>query len=146
MVPELLSCTPCKTTLQLEDSAYGQIILPLALELLTFPNLHRSASVPPLLSVSYFIHLWYRLFYTIIFSQGMTCLFILLTVSFSGQKFLILKNLILTDNLILNNLILIKSNLFFIHGICFWRCSWKLTTKSKISPMFSSRNVRILHL
>lgn len=31
MVPELLSCALCKTTLQLEDSAYGQIILPLAL-------------------------------------------------------------------------------------------------------------------
>ena len=70
------------------------------------------------------------------FSQGMTHLFIFLTVSFSGQKFLILINLILTDNLILNNLILIKSNLFFIHGIRFWHCSWKLTTKSNISPMF----------
>lgn len=78
----------------------------------------------------------YSMWFTIISSQGMTHLFIFLTVSFSGQKFLILINLILTDNLILNNLILIKSNLFFIHGICFWHCSWKLTTKSNISPMF----------
>ena len=83
------------------------------------------------------------IWFTIISSQGMTHLFIFLTVSFSGQKFLILINLILTDNLILNNLILIKSNLFFIHGICFRHCSWKFTTKSNISPI-SSRYVRIV--
>lgn len=142
------------------DSAYAQIILNQPYSFPSFPNFLRSASVPPLLSVNYFIYLCLISLITVEFEEffgnfvymfliqymiqnyflpGNDSSFHFLNSIFFRAKVFILINLILTDNLIL-----IKSNLFFYS----WNMlqAWQLKTHHQVQHFsyVSSRYVRIV--